>query len=237
MLAASLDTLGLYARSADDLEMLCRAFRLEDDEPPTPKPVDRLRIGVCKTSAWSVDTATPALERAWTQAQDLLKAAGADLVECELRPDFDGLFDVCRKIMWCEARSAFLNEYLSGGDLCHADFIEHATNGKNFTRKEQLEAYDRVSRLKPVWDAIAEGYDVGGSVRILQPLTVAQAILTPSAPGEAPLGQASTGSGMTRKPLSGCGVNLSSALFCGTWTALQAPSLNVPGFCGEVSPD
>ena len=26
-----------------------------------------------------------------------------------------------------------------------------------------------------------------------------------------------------------------SAIFCGTWTALQAPSLNVPGFAGEVS--
>jgi hypothetical protein len=25
------------------------------------------------------------------------------------------------------------------------------------------------------------------------------------------------------------------AIFCGTWTGLQAPSLNVPGFAGEVS--
>lgn len=25
------------------------------------------------------------------------------------------------------------------------------------------------------------------------------------------------------------------AIFCGTWTGLQAPSLNVPGFAGKVS--
>jgi hypothetical protein len=54
-----------------------------------------------------------------------------------------------------------LSDYLHTPDLCHDDFKEHATNGKGLTREEQLTAYDRLNRLKPVWDKIADGYDVG----------------------------------------------------------------------------
>jgi Asp-tRNA(Asn)/Glu-tRNA(Gln) amidotransferase A subunit family amidase len=160
MLAVSLDTLGLYARSADDLELLCNAFRLEDDTHPQVKPVSAMKIGICRSPAWGNETVTPSLEKVWAQAQDLLRAAGAQLVEIDLSPDFDGLFDVARTVMWCEARSAFLSDYLNSPELCHDDFKEHATNGKGLTRKAQLAAYDRLSRLKPVWDEIADKYDV-----------------------------------------------------------------------------
>lgn len=166
MLAVSLDTLGLYARSADDLELLCDAFRLQDDTTPDIKPISAMKIGICKSPAWTQETVNPSLEKVWAQAQDLLKAAGAELVELDLSPDFDGLFDVARTVMWCEARSAFLSDYLNLPELCHDDFKEHATNGKGLTRKEQLAAYDRLSRLKPVWDEIADRYDVSfGSFR------------------------------------------------------------------------
>jgi amidase len=161
MLAVSLDTLGLYARVVEDLELLCDAFRLQDDRPPEIKPISAMKIGICKSPAWTKETVTPSLEKVWAQAQDLLKAAGAELVEIDLSPDFDGLFDVARTVMWCEARSAFLSDYLHTPELCHADFKEHATNGKGLTREEQLTAYDRLNRLKPVWDKIADGYDVG----------------------------------------------------------------------------
>ena len=160
MLAVSLDTLGLYARSADDLELLCKAFQLQDDRPPETKPISEMKIGICRSPAWSGETVTPSLEKVWAQAQALLEAAGAELVEVDLSPDFDGLFDVARTVMWCEARSAFLSDYLHTPDLCHDDFKEHATNGKGLTRQEQLAAYDRLSRLKPVWDKVADNYDV-----------------------------------------------------------------------------
>jgi len=98
--------------------------------------------------------------------------------------------------MWCEARSAFLSDYLNSPELCHDDFKEHATNGKGLTRKAQLAAYDRLSRLKPVWDEIADRYDVGPCSGDLDTkLTTQQAILTPSATGEAPESRATTGSG------------------------------------------
>lgn len=160
MLAASLDTLGLYGRSADDLDLLCDAFKLQDDVVPETKPISSMRIGICKSPAWLPENVTPSLEKVWVQAQDLLRAAGAELVDVDLSPDFDGLFDLARTVMWCEARSAFLSDYLATPQLCADDIKEHATNGKGLTRKEQLEAYDRLGRLKPVWDKIAEGYDV-----------------------------------------------------------------------------
>lgn len=160
MLAASLDTLGLYGRSAEDLELLCQAFQLQDDVAPETKPISAMRIGVCESPTWTSGNVTPSLERVWAQAQHLLKSAGAELVELDISPEFDGLFDVCRTVMWCEARSAFLSEWINTPNLCHADFKEHATNGKGLTRKEQLAAYDRLGKLKPMWDEIAEDYDV-----------------------------------------------------------------------------
>jgi len=160
MLAVSLDTLGLYARSTEDLELLCDAFRLQDDSPPEIKPITAMKIAICKSPAWSQESVTPSLEKVWAQAQDILKAAGAELVDIDLSPDFDGLFDVARTVMWCEARSAFLSDYIHTPELCHDDFKEHATNGKGLTRKGQLAAYDRLNKLKPVWDEIAEKYDV-----------------------------------------------------------------------------
>lgn len=161
MLAASLDTLGLYARSADDLDLLLQAFLLQDDEFPEIKPISAMRIGICKSPAWTSDTASPSLAKVFQQAQDLLAAAGAQIEELDLSPDFDDLFHVARTVMWCEARSAFLNDYLNTPELCHDDFKTHATNGKNLSRKEQLAAYDRLGKLKPIWDEIATGYDVG----------------------------------------------------------------------------
>ena len=49
----------------------------------------------------------------------------------------------------------------------------HVENVTKLSRKEQLESYDGVAALRPVWDSIAQKYD---------------AIITPSAVDEAPIG-------------------------------------------------
>ncbi|OCF32487.1 hypothetical protein I317_06814 [Kwoniella heveanensis CBS 569] len=203
MLAASLDTLGLYGRSADDLDLLCDVFHIQDDEPPVNKPIHELTIAVCKSPIWKdASNVTSSLAQVWTQAIGLLEQAGVKVVELELPTEFDGVFDASRNIMWTEARSAFLNDYLNSPDKCHDDFKSHVENRRNLSRKDQLAAYDLIGRLKPIFDDIASEYD---------------AILTPSTTGEAPAGLESTG----------------SAIFCGTWTGLQVPVINVPGFAGE----
>lgn len=157
MLSASLDTLGLYARCAEDLETLCKAFQICDDIPP--KSIDSMRIGMCKSPVWA-DNATGSLETIWSQAEKLLTQAGATVETLELPPDFDGAFDAARTIMWTEARSAFLSETLKAPDICHEDFKTHVENRKNLSRQDQLAAYDLLNRLKPSFDEIASQYDV-----------------------------------------------------------------------------
>lgn len=50
---------------------------------------------------------------------------------------------------------------------------QNVENATKVSRKEQLEAYDGVANLRPVWDSIAEKHD---------------AIITPSVVDEAPIG-------------------------------------------------
>ncbi|WVR06706.1 hypothetical protein IAU60_003738 [Kwoniella sp. DSM 27419] len=205
MLAASLDTLGLYARSADDLELLCDGFRIFDDEMPVSKPINAMRIAICKSPIWKdAQNVSPSLKKVWQQAVDLLTKAGADVVELELPSDFDPAFNAARTVMWIEARSAFLNDYLNTPDLCNDEFKVHVENRKGLSRKDQLDAYNLLGDLRPKFDLVAGGYD---------------AILTPSTTGEAPVGLDATG----------------SAIFCGLWTGLHVPVINVPGFVGEVT--
>ena len=52
MLGLSLDTLGLYARSADDLDLLADVFELEDRMPITPFSLKGARIAICQSPTW-----------------------------------------------------------------------------------------------------------------------------------------------------------------------------------------
>jgi hypothetical protein len=76
------------------------------------------------------------------------------------------------------ARSGFLHHYKNAGSLLDPLIAGHVENRMNITRKAQLEAYDNVARLRPVMDEIASKYD---------------AVITPSAVDEAPVGLKHTG--------------------------------------------
>lgn len=69
-------------------------------------------------------------------------------------------------------------DYLLAKDKLHATIIDHVENKGKISRKEQLDAYDGCSRLRPIWDEIASKFD---------------AIITPSVPDEAPIGLEYTG--------------------------------------------
>lgn len=67
--------------------------------------------------------------------------------------------------------------------------VGHVENSTQLSRKAQLDAYDGCASLRPVWDEIAGHYD---------------AVLTPSVPGEAPLGLESTGDAVSVLIHTGC---------------------------------
>lgn len=82
------DTLGLFARSIVDLQLLASSFNLRDDEPvpPTPSRISGAKIGFCKTHVWP--RAGPGTREAWEKAKALLGDRGAVVEDFELPEEF-----------------------------------------------------------------------------------------------------------------------------------------------------
>ena len=107
------DTLGLYARSAEDLELLSKVFQLADDEPvpSSPFPFKSAKIAFLKTYVWP--KAGPGTIAAWTKAQDILKKHGADVEEIDLPSDFENIKDWHANVLAGEGRTSFLGRKIT----------------------------------------------------------------------------------------------------------------------------
>lgn len=207
MCANSLDTLGVFARSLTDIELITSALGIHDDIPPsvTLKSIAQLKFAYVKTSQWNPkgERVSSELQNAWVSSQDSLRKAGAVVEEVELGPAFDFASTPSNlTIMYAENRASFLAEYTLFKDKLDDSLVGHVDNRLNISRKQLIEAYDRVASLRPVIDRIAGQYD---------------AIVTPSAPGVASVGLKHTG----------------DARYCGMWTSLHIPCINIPGFTNE----
>ncbi|KAF5021976.1 hypothetical protein F66182_5986 [Fusarium sp. NRRL 66182] len=173
------DTLGWYGRCVEDLVLLADVFALQDDQEEVPsfQGVKGARFAICKTVVWPL--AGPGTQAALSRAAELLKSHGAIVEEIELPAEFDKLPEWYRIVLHTEGRTAFLPEYRVGRDQIGQVLIEHVENVDGFSRKTQLEAFDKMAALRPVFDKIASQY---------------AAVITPSVPDEAPVGLESTGS-------------------------------------------
>jgi amidase len=199
MLALSLDTLGLFARSAEDLDLLADVFALEDRAPVAPFTLRGARIAACQSPAW--DKTEPATRDAFERGIRLLREAGAEVEPLELPPAFSSLPDCHAIVMAGEAQVSFLSEIRAQPELLHADLTAMAENSKGITKAALVAAYDSAAQCRIAFDEIAAGYD---------------AVLTPSARGEAPVGT-TTG----------------DAAVNAMWTLLHVPVISVPGFTGS----
>ncbi len=200
MLSPSLDTLGLFARSADDLDLLADVFALADREPARPFALAGARIATCRSPAWSMTES--ATRDAFERGVALLRDAGVNVVPLDLPPAFADLLDHHRAVMYGEAAVSFLSEIRTHPELLHEDLTAMAENGRGITRAALVAAYDAAAQCRIVFDGIASGFD---------------AVLTPSARGEAPLGT-----------ITG------DAALNAMWTLLHVPVVNVPGFVGPA---
>jgi amidase len=198
------DTVGLLARSAADLELLSEVFRLVDDEAPSTQPLalNQCTFGFVKT--YVGPKATLAVRDVWENAKRKLEDAGAKVEEVELPEDFNNLGTWHRNILHMEGQSSFLGDYLKTPDQLDPWVKKHVENDTSTTRREQLDSYDNIARLRPVIDSIASKYTV---------------LITPSVTDEAPI---------LEEPLRFTG----DASFNLMWTVLHTPVLNVPGFLG-----
>ncbi|OJJ83164.1 amidase [Aspergillus glaucus CBS 516.65] len=168
------DTLGLFARSVEDLGLLANVFGLEDDEaPPTRFLMKGAKFAVCRTPIW--EKAGPGTRAALEKAVALLKVHGAQVDEVDLGSDFRNLPQWHATVQATDGHVSFLPEYRrpKGKENLGPLVVEQVENTGRYTHADQLRALDGMAALRPKIDTIAGRY---------------AAILTPSVVDEAPVG-------------------------------------------------
>ncbi len=174
--AGSLDTLGLMARSVEDIALL-RNILLGADPQPLPAAVTKPRVGFCRTSLW--DNADSTTQRLLEEAADQLARAGAAVKDAVLPPEFAHILDAHRAVSSFEFTRNFTWEI----EQHWTEISETLRNGRlkdgmatNFERYREAREY--LAACRHTLDQFFESYDV---------------LLTPAAVGEAPVGLHATG--------------------------------------------
>lgn len=172
----SMDTLGWFGRSVDDLVLLNNVL---DPQAETMPVVSRssARIAICKSPVWS--HAEAPTKQALEQCAHQLKQDGASIIDLVLPEEFNVLAEVQKLIMLSEGRASFLAQYREDKSKLHPNICAQVENSDGYTRKQLREAYDIAAHCRSLFDAIAADFD---------------AVLTPSTPGPAPLYTQGSGS-------------------------------------------
>jgi len=211
-----LDTLGVFARTLEDLALLADVLMVYDDRDADMRPVPRPKISEISAEEPPGDphlafVRTPA----WDQAEESTKDAFRELIEhlnetrrdivtiVDLPPVFEEAHEVHRVIMERDLAKSFATEYSGGKDQLSDILCQMIERGQEVTDDAYAEAVARIPEFTNEIHEITNDYD---------------AILTPSAPGEAPKGLEATG----------------NPAFCTIWTLCGTPALNLPIFQGPA---
>jgi len=171
-LAESLDTIGLFARSAEDLALCLQVLTGRSASSASGNP----RIGVCRTPRWSLADAS--VQANVEQAAKTLAKAGAQVRDFELPAGSDQLFDRHKVIMQYETARALGWEYFNHGEKLSSTLKARLDEGWKVTRADYDAMREHARRCRR---ALAEA------------MREVDFLLTPSAPSEAPASLASTG--------------------------------------------
>jgi Asp-tRNA(Asn)/Glu-tRNA(Gln) amidotransferase A subunit family amidase len=175
MSSITLDQLGWYGRSVDDLILVAEAFRFVPDTAPVS--VRGLRVGLCRSPVWHA--IEPGGVAALDSAAKRLAEAGAIVEDLVLPDPFNHLHDAHAAIMAGEGAAAFLPEYVNHYDRLAPLLRDRVENVSGTTPEQWLEAYALADRCRVQFDAL-----FGAELDV---------VLTPSARGEAPEGLHTTG--------------------------------------------
>jgi len=173
MLSEALDTIGVMARSAEDLGLCMQVLA---GRAPAAEPSRAPRIGFCKTPRWSL--ADGATQSHVQNAARVLANAGAQVHDFELPAGSDQLFDRHKVIMGYETARALGWEYWNHGEKLSATLKARLDEGWKVTRED----YDAMrEHARQCRRALADA------------MRDVDFLLTPSAPSEAPTSLATTG--------------------------------------------
>jgi amidase len=197
----SLDTIGVFARTVEDAACVAsviaeRPELAADDALPRPP-----RIAITRTDKWAV--ADQDAQQALATAADALRAAGGQLQDLTLPFLCSTLIEAGVTVIATDARRAFAHELRTSPDLVSQRLRDFIATGEC----ERSSRYDSAQRLLQ-----AQRRQLDGTV-----FSDFDALLTLSAPGEAPRDLQTTG----------------DATFNFPWTLLQLPCINIPGLSGN----
>jgi Asp-tRNA(Asn)/Glu-tRNA(Gln) amidotransferase A subunit family amidase len=205
--SATLDHVGVFARSVEDLALLAEALcghdpadpatrplpapplrRVADEDPPVPP-----RLAFVTGPTWP--EAEPTTREAFAELGRLL--GERRLVAVELPPIFGEGIAAHRRIWTAELAFHLDREHRHGRDRLSARLLELIEEGRTTTAPDYQKALAVRERCRRALSELLERFD---------------ALVTPAAPGEAPRGLAATG----------------SPAFCTLWSLTGAPAVSLP---------
>jgi Asp-tRNA(Asn)/Glu-tRNA(Gln) amidotransferase A subunit family amidase len=212
LLSRTLDHVGVFARSVEDAALLAETLAGFDEDDPDTRAVARPplaavtvsapplppRLAFVRTPAW--EHAEPATGAAFAE---LVETLGETVSEVELGASFADAVAMHRTVMETEMAHNLRRDYDRGRDRLSPALREIIERGRGVAAVDYLAAVAAVPTLNRALDAVFDEFD---------------AIVTPSAPGEAPRGLESTG----------------NAVFCTLWTYLGTPAVTLPLLRGEA---
>ncbi|HEX6364136.1 MAG TPA: amidase [Albitalea sp.] len=174
--APSLDTLGWFARSAEDLELMRCALAGEPFSPLEPPHVCDLRVAVCRTHEEPLLEAGGAA--AWRDARESLAKSGAPAHAVAMPPELAGLAEAQKTVMAYEAARALEGEWREHRERLSAPLVALLDAGR---------------AVEPAAWRAALSLAHAGRARVAELMREVDALMVPGAPGEAPVGLGATG--------------------------------------------
>ncbi|MBM3566492.1 MAG: amidase, partial [Alphaproteobacteria bacterium] len=210
VLSRTLDQIGCYARTVEDVALLAEAMAGYDDGDPDTRAVASPRLSAVaaetpplpprfafvKTPAWG--QAEPETHQGFAELVDVL---GEQAAEVELPSVAGHIVDMHRTVMEVEMARSLHQEYEKGRGQLSRKLRELIERGHKHLAVDYRRAVDLIGPVNEAVDAIFDEYD---------------AIITPAAPGEAPVGLDATG----------------NPIFCTIWTYLGLPAVTLPLLAG-----
>lgn len=210
-LSRNLDHVGILARSVEDAALIsdCLVGFDPNDPDTTPMAAPQMQkitlqeppveptFAFIKTAVW--DKADTSTQEAF---EELVEFLGPNCDEVTLPEEFDDAVGDLRNIMLADL-AKYLSPYTHGGADQISEILRGMIDeGTQVSAIDYNTSVDKRAELNAYIESVCTQYD---------------AIITPAAVGEAPLGLEATG----------------DPVFCSTWTYLGLPAVTVPLMQGE----
>ncbi|TGO75509.1 hypothetical protein BELL_0209g00050 [Botrytis elliptica] len=144
----SLDTLGFFARSIEDLQLLADVFSLKNTHPHKIIPIREPRIAFMQTPMW--DQAGPGTINAMDTAFTILHNRGIKVDQVLFPPEYTNpkmLIENFNTIYETEAQSSFRQEYNMDKSKLHPE-IRALVETPSYAPQEHSQALDYFTRIR-----------------------------------------------------------------------------------------